>query len=194
GSSASMLRWFSIRRGTRDACRTKRAFRLTCFELPRAIPAAQITSLRHGYRTGPLELIDRLSFQQRVEQFCECIRRHLAFLLLAVDEEGRRGGDTEFFRRAVMHPVDLVPEVIIPEASVEGLLAHPGLLEESGQGFEGLVRKGPVLLLGEQEIDDCISLVVAGAACQHETGRRQRVEGEFAQNETDLAGVDIFAR
>ena len=93
--------------------------------------------------------MDRLAFQQRVEQFCERIRRHLAGLLLAVDEEGRRGSDTEFLRRAVMYLVDLVPELIVLEASIERLLAHSGLLEKSGQEFEGLVRKGPGLLLGE---------------------------------------------
>src|SRR5438128_1922761 len=56
--------------------------------------------------------MNRLALQQGAEQFFECLWPHLACFLLAVDKEGRRGSDTEFLRRAVMHLVDLVPQVI----------------------------------------------------------------------------------
>ena len=46
-------------------------------------------------------------------------------------------------------------------------------------------------LLGEQRLDHRHVFVLAGAARQHEAGRRERIERKFAEDEAHLAGIDV---
>ena len=59
------------------------------------------------------------------------------------------------------------------------------------QRIEGLFGEGPVLLLLNSRSVIGIIFAVAVAARQHETGGGERIEREFAQDESHLAGVDV---
>jgi hypothetical protein len=59
--------------------------------------------------------------------------------------------------------------------------ARPGVLDE-----------GPVVLLAEQAVDDREEFRRRRAARRHDRRQRQLVERELAEDEMDLAGVDVL--
>src|SRR5262249_32691550 len=112
--------------------------------------------------------------------------------LLAVDEEGRGRLHIELLRGALPHLLDAVEHLLVLQALVEGLLADPGLLAD-GLEWRQWPLHHPVALLLEQRLDQREVALLAAAARQHGGRGRQLVEREFAEDEADLAGVDIFA-
>src|SRR6266700_6608638 len=141
-----------------------------------------------------------------LDRLLDVLDREGAWELLAIDEEGRGGIDAELLRCPRTHVLDAIEELLILQALVEALLAQPSLL---GDGKERLQRPlhHPIPLLGKQRLDHRVVALrrrlrdlrigrsradgLGRAARQHEACGGKLVEWEFAEDEANLAGVDV---
>ena len=87
--------------------------------------------------------------------------------------------------------LDAIEHLLIRQAVVEALLGEAGLLGDRKHRLERLLHH-PVLLLRESVSISGKYLSLAGAARQHGGGGGERIERELAEDEADLAGIDVF--
>src|SRR5438128_8336223 len=115
-------------------------------------------------------------------------------MLDAVDEEGRRSLDAELLRPALGHLDDAAENALVAEAGLELSLIEALALQQLEERRAGVVDEGPAFLLTEEQVDDREELVARSrrATRRGEGCGRKRVEGIFAEDEIDLAGVDVF--
>src|SRR5689334_12061336 len=146
---------------------------------------------RHRYAPRRGSRPNRAS-ARRPDQLAELIDRMLAAELLAVDEEGRRRLHPIGVCSLVADRHDSLGEVLVLQALVEAVLADAGELGDLGKLGAGVLA-GPDFLLLEQHVDHREVFFRRGAAGQHEGGERQVVEGELAEDELHLAGVNELA-
>src|SRR4030095_12762904 len=123
----------------------------------------------------------------------QLLDRNGAALDLAIDKKGWGRVHPELLGGPLTHLFDAIEHLLIRQTLLESLLGEAGLL---GNGLERIERPldQPVPLLVEQGLDHgeiLVLVVLAGTAGEHEGAGRERVEGELAQDEAHLAGIDV---
>ena len=112
---------------------------------------------------------------ERATDLVEFLNRKGPALHLAVDEERRRGIDVEVsWRRDPSRHSRRHRSVWFFKQASKDSCVNPACFTSFDSAFDRLVGECPVLLLREQQVDDGVVFVVAGAAREHESGRRQR--------------------
>src|SRR5581483_2161380 len=163
--------------------------------LMRASPewrAVQTAALDSGGRGGFAS-----AFQQRLDGADHVLDGHHALKLLerAVlgidDEERRRGIHAELLRGKLEPGFHQAQRVLVADASVEALLAEADLPRKRQQRLTRVLHERPVLLLGEQRLNDGEILILRRTAREREGPRRDRIEREVAQDQAHLTGVDV---
>src|SRR5271166_2935156 len=109
---------------------------------------------------------------------------------LPIDEESRGRIDAELHCAGAAF-LDSLEHLLIRETFVEALLGEARLSGNVQHRLQRLLHH-PVLLLQEQRLDQREILILAGATRQHGTGGGKRVQRELAEDEADLAGIDVF--
>ena len=160
-------------------------------------PRIQPPDKQTGARVSPAPVVrtERRS-EQAVDEGRHGVNRHVPRIGLAIDQEGRSRLNTEFLSTAIADCRHITGKLCVRQAGVEGLLCKTTELGELEHGATHVTIRWsrPGALLLEQHGDEGEVFVFRGATGQHEGGERSGVlrEGEFAQHEIDLAGVDIL--
>lgn len=90
------------------------------------------------------------------------------------------------------HGGDLFEQLLVLEALFEFSRGHSSHAHHRFERPRAVGDARPTVLGPIEQIDGGIPFVVADAASEHEAGRCARVEGEFAHDEPNLAGIDIL--
>ena len=144
-----------------------------------------------AWRGGGFSPGERLLLDQSGRGSLQLIDAEFAAKNLAVDDEGRGAGDLDFVVASLADRDYGVGHLLILQALHRLVMAEAGRAHRRDQRLERLVDERPFVLLAEQQFDGGVSLVVAKAAGEQEGRDIERVAREFAENESNLAGVDV---
>src|SRR5579863_5677038 len=116
----------------------------------------------------------RSALEKRLHRGLDITQRMVAAQHPPVDEESWRRVDAELFVGALAHRFNPFKEIaVVSEAGIEALLGKTFLLGDRQQRLDRVLHQ-PITLLAEQGFDERKISILAGAARQHESGRRQR--------------------
>src|SRR6516165_7012085 len=110
---------------------------------------------------------------------------------LAVDEKSGRRIHSELCRRSIAACFNAGKYLLIRETFLKALLGKPCLLRDRQHRLQWLMHH-PVPLLREQRFNQGEVLVLARTSGQHGTGCGELVERELAEDEANLAGIDVL--